>query len=352
VGGYLGDLVFENKNAKIKSFLKLFIGLPIFVLTVVSMKLINKLCNDFGKTITFILIALAVSLIFGAFLGLYSAHKISKMKITLSDNGIDVVKGATQGFYLLEDFVECQINTVSGARTVKVIQSLVFSGEEGLLFIDCYGFSYEEFLQIADAIRVRRHLRFDKEKDENSELLSDDHYFGSYEDDNERTLLNAVYFFAVLLLPMCGLIAYLMYSKGLTPLNVLLIILISAFLIAIVSAFFFIRDISKKTQKSIAKNLSFDSFDIKVNDDVWSYSKIQSIYITQPYLTAIGKDDARVLQIKCFDSSEPTDYIVEKRPKSYTSSDAYTKLYNSIIGLSESKGIRVEPLRMPKNEKR
>lgn len=348
----MGDLVFENEKAKLKAFLLPLIGFPIIVLLAMSTRIIKFLSDNSGNSITLILIALAVSLVFGSCFGLFSAHKISKMKITLRDNGIDVVKGTAQGFYLLEDFVECQLNEVRRARTVKVIQSLVFNGEEELLFIDCDGFSYDEFLQIADAIRVRKHIVFDKAKNENSELLSDDHYLGSYKYEDARKLFPAVYILAASLLLLCGVTAFLMYSKGLTPLTILLIVGACVTLIAIVGLFFFIRNYSEKIQKSVVKEVSFDSFSFKVNDDVWNYSKIQSIYITQPYLTSIGDVDTRVLEIKGYESSEPTGYIVEKRPKSYASSDAYTKLYNSIIGLSESKGIRVEPLRMPKNEKR
>lgn len=98
--------------------------------------------------------------------------------------------------------------------------------------------------------------------------------------------------------------------------------------------------------------MSFSSSDLKINDDVWNYNKIQSIYITQPYLTAIDNDDARVLEINGYESPNPILYILETRPKSYDSSDNYTKLYNRIISLCKSNEIRIEPLWMPKNKKR
>lgn len=347
----MGDLVFENNNAKLKSFFRLFIGSPIVVLLAVLTRIIKEASDDFGKAMTFTLIALVVSLVFGACFGLFSAHNISKMKIAFGDNGIYVVKGTAQRFYLLEDFVECQRNTVSRGTTVKVMQSLVFNGEEEPLFIDCDGFSNDEFLQIADAIRVRKHIILDREISENKEFLSDNHYLGSYKNDEARKLIAAVYILAASFLPLSGVAAYLAYSKGNTQLAGSLIVIASTGTIVITGLLIWFRISIAKIKKSIVKELSFDSSELKVNDEVWNYSKIQSIYITQPYLTTIGKDDTRVLEIKGYDSPKPIGYIVENRPKNYDSSDDYTKLYNSVIGLCESKEIRVEPLRMPKSNK-
>ena len=314
--------------------------------------IIAKPSDDFGRTITLIIIPLAGSLVLGAIGGLISASKIFKMKIILSDNKIEVVKGAAQGSYLLEDFVECKMNEVSGGKTAKDIQSLIFNGEEELLFIDCNDFSYYEFLQIADAIRVRKHIIFNKEKAENRELLPAEHYLGINLYDNARKVPTAVYILAALFFPVCGAVAYFAYSNVHTQLTRFLFVGACVGTIVIAGLIVFDRIYFKKNEKRIVKEMSFSSSDLKINDDVWNYNKIQSIYITQPYLTAIDNNDARVLEINGYESPNPILYILETRPKSYDSSDNYTKLYNRIISLCKSNEIRIEPLWMPKNKKR
>ena len=81
----MGDLVFENNNAKLKSFFRLFIGSPIVVLLAVLTRIIKEASDDFGKAMTFTLIALVVSLVLGACFGLFSAHKISRTMEPLAD---------------------------------------------------------------------------------------------------------------------------------------------------------------------------------------------------------------------------------------------------------------------------
>ena len=81
----MGDLVFENNNAKLKSFFRLFIGLPIVVLLAVLTRLLEEASDDFGKTINVTLVALVGSLVLGACFGLLSARKISRTMEPLAD---------------------------------------------------------------------------------------------------------------------------------------------------------------------------------------------------------------------------------------------------------------------------
>ena len=127
----MNEIVFENKNAKLKAFLMPVIGSVILYLIYGIPRMLMKDPSSLSKNVKVYLILLGAFLLIGLAAGLHSAVRIKKMRITINDEGIDVIKGKAHGFYPLDTFLRCQRETTPAGRSVKVVKSLVFDGEDG-----------------------------------------------------------------------------------------------------------------------------------------------------------------------------------------------------------------------------
>ena len=342
-------MVFENKNGRFRAFILPFIGMPVLALVVAATRILSKGITE--KSMMIMLLIAGISLIAGACAGLHAAFKIPKMKITLSDEEVDVIKGTAKGTYLIGDLVDCRQQTVNSGRKTRIIFSLVFQGEDDILFIDCEGFSYYEFLNLADAVRIRKHALTGTDNEGNGELLSGDRFNGSYENEYTPPLNKSFFKFAIIMFLIIILAdGILIYSSGFTVLTIMLTVFIC---IGVAGTFILylmnLRGPDKNKDMTV-KTLVLDSFDLKVNDLSWNYGGIEKIYITPPYLTAFYEEDTRNLKVFVNGSAKPVDFVVEKRPQKYDPSDEYTRLYNSLLKLCGQKGIAVGQLYVPENE--
>lgn len=335
----MNEIVFENKNAKLKAFLMPVIGSVIVYLVYCIPRMLMKDPSSLSKNVKVYLILLGAFLLIGLVAGLHSAVRIKKMRITINDEGIDVIKGKAHGFYPLDTFLRCQRETQSAGRGVKVVKSLVFDGDEGLLFIDCDGFSDSEFLRMSDAISIRKHDVSECDED-SDEQLSDGRYVGTYELAFPSALLKLSGFFGVAILLVWGAAIYLVSKSGLDRSMIILLGLITFGTISAVVLFLSLSLYYKKQGKNVIKTLQIGLIDLKVNDDTWVINNIRDLYITPPFLTDLAGDH-RVLVIKVRDSSQVKKYIIESKPKTYNANDPYIKLYKSIVDMCESHGIHM-----------
>ncbi len=335
----MNEIVFENKTAKLKAFLMPVIGSVILYLIYGIPRMLMKDPSSLSKNVKVYLILLGAFLLIGLAAGLHSAVRIKKMRITINDEGIDVIKGKAHGFYPLDAFLRCQRETQSAGRSVKVVKSLVFDGDEGLLFIDCDGFSDSEFLRMSDAISIRKHDVSECDED-SDEQLSDGRYVGTYELAFPSALLRLSGFFGVAILFAWGAAIYLISKAGLDRSMIILLGLITFGTISAVVLFLSLSLYYKKQGKNVIKTLQIGLIDLKVNDDTWVINNIRDLYITPPFLTDLAGDH-RVLVIKVRDSSQVKKYIIESQPKTYNTNDPYIKLYKSIVDMCESHGIHM-----------
>ena len=335
----MNEIVFENKNAKLKAFLMPVIGSVILYLIYGIPRMLMKDPSSLSKNVKVYLILLGAFLLIGLAAGLHSAVRIKKMRITINDEGIDVIKGKAHGFYPLDTFLRCQRETQSAGRSVKVVKSLVFDGDEGLLFIDCDGFSDSEFLRMSDAISIRKHDVSECDED-SDEQLSDGHYVGTYDLVFPSVILKLSGFFGVAILLVWGAAIYLISKSGLDRSMIVLLGFITFGTISAVVLFLSLSLYYKKQGKNVIKTLQIGLIDLKVNDDTWVINNIRDLYITPPFLTDLAGDH-RVLVIKVRDSSQVKKYIIEPKPKTYNANDPYIKLYKSIVDMCESHGIHM-----------
>lgn len=335
----MNEIVFENKNAKLKAFLMPVIGSVILYLIYGIPRMLMKDPSSLSKNVKVYLILLGVFLLIGLAAGLHSAVRIKKMRITINDEGIDVIKGKAHGFYPLDTFLRCQRETQSAGRSVKVVKSLVFDGDEDLLFIDCDGFSDSEFLRMSDAISIRKHDVSVCDED-SDEQLSDGRYVGTYELAFPSALLRLSGFFGVAILLVWGAAIYLISKSGLDRSMIILLGLITFGTISAVVLFLSLSLYYKKLGKNVIKTLQIGLIDLKLNDDTWVINNIRDLYITPPFLTDLAGDH-RVLVIKVRDSSQVKKYIIEPKPKTYNANDPYNVLYKSIVDMCESHGIHM-----------
>ena len=295
--------------------------------------------SSLSKNVKVYLILLGAFLLIGLAAGLHSAVRIKKMRITINDEGIDVIKGKAHGFYPLDTFLRCQRETQSAGRGVKVVKSLVFDGDEGLLFIDCDGFSDSEFLRMSDAISIRKH-DVSKCDEDSDEQLSDGHYVGTYDLVFPSVILKLFGFCGVSILFAWGAAIYLISKVGLIRSMIVLLGFITFGTISAVVLFLSLSLYYKKQGKNVIKTLQIGLIDLKVNDDTWVINNIRDLYITPPFLTDLAGDH-RVLVIKVRDSSQVKKYIIEPKPKTYNANDPYNVLYKSIVDMCESHGIHM-----------
>lgn len=335
----MNEIVFENKNAKLKAFLMPVIGSVILYLIYGIPRMLMKDPSSLSKNVKVYLILLGAFLLIGLAAGLHSAVRIKKMRITINDEGIDVIKGKAHGFYPLDTFLRCQRETQSAGRSVKVVKSLVFDGDEGLLFVDCDGFSDSEFLRMSDAISIRKHDVSECDED-SDEQLSDGRYVGTYELAFPSALLRLSGFFGIAILLVWGAAIYLISKSGLDRSMIILLGLITFGTISAVVLFLSLSLYYKKQGKNVIKTLQIGLIDLKVNDDTWVINNIRDLYITPPFLTDLAGDH-RVLVIKVKDSSQVKKYIIESKPKTYNANDPYNVLYKSIVDMCESHGIHI-----------
>ena len=286
----------------------------------------------------------AGSVVIGVIMGLVSFLKIPKMKITLNEDNLEVEKGSAKGTYLLEDFIGCRKQVNMSGRRYKTTFSLVFEDEDGEeLFIDCLGFNYYKILGLADAIRVRIH----DSSEDNVDTLSNDRYEGAEGESEELLSIGKLYLFLIIaFLIGLGFAGFVVYRRGF-PSAIPFVICAGTIAVIMIVLIIKLIKISYTDTEQEVKEIALDSFGIKVNDRTYDYVKIKDIYITPPYLTRFDDDDARSLVIGDSGSEKPVVYTVGRRPKEYDPSGEYTKLYNSIKAVCDSKGIRMELYRMP-----
>lgn len=336
-------MIYENKNCRLRAFLMPFIAIPVVVSIITLTRILPKGITD-NMFFVYVLVV-GISVIVGAGVGISSAVKMPKMKITISDKEIDVVKGTAHGVYALEDFIECKKQTISNGRKIKFLMSLVFKGEDDILFIDCEGYSYYVFLHMADELTIRKKALLIDDRTDDKVFLTDDCYSGSFNYSDKGP---SKYFFVVafiLMIVIAGASFFFVLDSGFTPLTINLAISSLLGFVYLIGFIIFIKVGQKTLQKGVAEKITLDSFDLRINSLSWSYSDIQKMYITPPYLPALDEEtDTRNIEFVISGSGKPIKYVIEKRPKQYDSNDEYTKLYNSIVKLCEQKGIVVEQL--------
>jgi len=335
-------VVIDNKFGRKMAFVMPLIGMPLLAVFVgFGASVVNA--SGLQRELFITVAGLIIAVIIGAILGLVAMIKIPKMKITLNESDIEVVRKSAKGTYLFEDFIGFRKQIVSSGRSSKTMYSLVFEDEDGEeLFIDCLGFNYYDVLGIADAIRTRMHDSSEDVKD----TLSDDRFTCAADMSDTESEFKFSKLLALLLLAGLGIIGFFIYRNGFTKSIPLVISAGTLVVIAIALMIMFSR-LSKRDAERSVKEIVLDPYELKVNEKAWDYGKIRKLYITPPYLTRVDGEDARELVITGSDSDKPVVFTFDKRPKEYNHSDEYTKLYNSLTDLCGSKGITVDLFRMP-----
>ncbi len=326
----MGEIVFENKHAKLREILRSMIGAVLLTFVCCSSSLLTR-----RKSVYIYLIFFGIVLLIGMMIGLSSAVKMKKMRIVVNDNGIEVTKGKAHALYTYDDFVRCQ----QERRTEKVINSLVINGDGELLYVDCEGFSNREFLRIADAIRIRKH-EMSEVYDGRQDLLPNGNYSGSYELRFPKVLMYGNMFLVVMTLLMWGLVFIMLLLTGLSVTVRLIIILASLSTVLTLSYLTLLYVHHRKQKKSVIKELQIDQSNLVVNDDILNFDEIRNVYITPPYLIKVVSEN-RVLKIRKKGESRYKSYIVEKRPATIESTDTYYQLYNRLVDACERHGISI-----------
>lgn len=338
-------VVIYNNAGRRRAFVMPMIGM-LFIALIMGFAKFSVRTGELKRELFILAVGFIIALVFGAVSGLMAVIKMPKMKITLNESDIEVVRGSAKGIYRFEDFIECRKQTVSSGRSSKTVYSLVFEDEDGEeLFIDCLGFDYYDILGIADMIRTSMHDGSEDVKD----TLHDDRFTAAPDMPDEMSETKFKGFLAIGLIAGLGITGFFVYRKGF-PDAIPLIINAGLMVLIAICMMIMLKHLSKGDEERSVKEIVLDPYELKVNEKTWSYGKIRKIYITPPYLTRVDSDDSRDLAITGSDSEEPVVFNVDKRPDEYDPSDEYTKLYNSIIDLCGSKGITVDLFRFAEKD--
>ena len=338
-------VVINNTDGRRRAFVIPMIGM-IFLAVIMGFAKFAVRTGELQKELYILAAGFIIALVFGAVSGLMAVIKIPKMKITLNESDIEVVRGRDKGTFRFEDFIDCRKQTVSNGRTSKTVYSLVFENEDGKeLFIDCLGFDYYDILGITDAIRTGIHDGSEDVKD----TLSDDRFTVTSDMSEQLATVKLSRLLVLGLLAGFGVTGFLAYRKGF-PAAIPLIINAGIMAVMVIILLILFRQMTKRDEERSVKEIVLDPYELKVNEKTWSYGKIRNIYITPPYLTSVDEEDPRELIITGVDSEKPDMFTVDKRPQKYDPSDDYTKLYNSVVALCGSKGIKVDLFHMPEKD--
>ena len=151
------EVVINNTAGRRRAFVMPMIGM-LFLALIMGFAKFAVRTGELQRELFILAVGFIIAVVFGAVSGLMAFIKIPKMKITLNESDIEVVRGSAKGTYRFEDFIGCRKQTVSNGRSSKTVYSLVFEDEDGEeLFIDCLGFDYYDIQGIADAISTGIH---------------------------------------------------------------------------------------------------------------------------------------------------------------------------------------------------
>lgn len=325
--------VFDNNRSRLRNF---FLALVAFTLIVPIQFIIRSIGKKgFGSLFSkSTLIWFVGSFVLGLIFAVYSAVKTPHMRITVSASGVDVVKGKAHGVYPVEDFIRVKRDTRNSGRSVSVLNSLVFRGEDDDLYIDCLGFSDKEFNQIADAISRVKHK--DEEVDPpDTSLIS--LYEGTFDNSKVKKSFRTIFvFFGVMFVIEAAGTVFLVSIKFDRTSAILLFfetVEVICFLILLLVTRAYLR----RTDRNTLRTLRIETFALKINDDVINYTDIRSIDLTPPYLVGTEAGRNRNLIIKTVDGKH--EYIAGSRPSSDSTDDSkYNGLYNSLYKLSGEYG--------------
>lgn len=337
----MNPIVFETKKSRLLSFVGTFF-MMILIMTPLWVPRCLLTDNINTRNVLLFLAASVVIALITAIIGLISGMRTSpKIKITVSDKEVQVIKGDAEGTYLIEDFIRGQKEIKSTGRSSKIYYTLLFEGGDDLLFIDLPGFSSTSFQQLSDTLCIRKQELTGEYPEDNKEMLTGGIYKGVYEYKSPVAIKGIIALFVAVLVLIWGTIAYFIMRESLSRSVIFMgffTVLASVFL----PVFIIMLYVStKKLKESIIRNLSIGAFELKVNDDVINLADIERAYITPYYLKDID-GDYRVLAFKLNGSDAYKRYIVEKRPKSISFDDGYIKLYNSIMDLLKTQGVSAE----------
>ena len=345
----MGDLVFDNRKERISVFVYPIVVMPVIAMVFILPKTLGKAIQGYQRETLITLTALALGFAIGFEREITNKDAGLRTNILVCLGACIFTKGRTHGFYELKDYVGGQCKTVMRGRSFKVIRSLVFNDEEfDTLYIDCDGFSEKKFLWLADAVSIRKHIVLDEEKDDLKEQLDDDRFEGKYSFKTDKSIVFLCVFFCFPVILIWFVELYFLFTAGISLLTGMLGI---GSVIATLSLMFVIGTIVvsvKRNKARVIRNLSVNATGLQINDDVWEYGRIKSVYATPPYLTRVGEEH-REIEIRYRDTDKIKTYFVEKRPEEQNPSDEYRRLYNSLTVLCESKGIKMEILSMQGN---
>ena len=336
----MGEKVFENKYIYFRVFITRVIGVLLFVSFIFFT---SNMAFDKSDGIKLnwdtLLIVMGIAFAVGIALGIKAVLDIPRMTITVNRKSVHVVRGKAEGFYKLEDFRGYQTTR----RQKKDIGTLIFEDEDDsddeFLLIDCDGFPFGEFKRISDCITVYKHNVFNEGSDATADTLEDDHYAGSGKEDMDPKKFRRLCIIGIIvaLAANVGIACYNINKYGFSGSSKIL----SFQGIILLFTFAFVFKLLRSPTLSQVKDLYISPSELKINDRSWTLKQIESIYITQPYLTS-KEESFRYINIVEKDTGKKGFYSIENRPSEYDPQDKYIRLYNSIIDLCKNNRIKIE----------
>ena len=307
MGSRFDDIVIDNKNAKLKTFLIrsgigmfisiLFIG---FIAFAVAVSDIKKLTDNIDDVAMIGVIAAVVSLCIGA----WYAFKTKNVCVKISRNQVDVTVNKAHGVYPLEDYNGFKLSKNASGK------ELVFANgddPDNSLYI-ALPVNLKQFIRISDAIQIAKLETYGGY--EQRDAYKDDVYKRTPGPDSYKGVIAAL----IIGMAIDIFLAAFFVLKGFdNPRRIVIFYLCVLFFLVLFMIFICILVIKIQNKKRSVRTIEFGDRALIINDMDFSYIDIERICMTPPYLHHFSAHH-RKLSLKLFDSEKPLIFYVGNRP--------------------------------------
>ncbi len=274
----------------------------------------------------------------------YVTVSFEHIEIILNSDTIEIIKGKNSESYLYSDFVNCEWSPDRFHLSMK----LVFNCNNELRVINLNRFSFNQYLQIADLVRIHAN----DGEDNSNEYLED----GLYKQIAESfDITHYIKMCLGLLLSLVIIVSFAImcaYYYDMSWLIRIITIIGGVFSLSIVFIILYVVHKANTYKERMVKELLIGSNSLLINDNELKYENISCLSITPPYLRRIKleednrnsydysinkrinlpafKMEDRILVIKSREPIESFVYILGSRPLYNDNDNAYCRLYNSL----------------------
>ena len=303
------DKVFEKKHTRLKAFVKYSIRYGIYLAVIYGALILygyNKGVPDpfaFARFYWLMLFAVAVIGI------IVNTVKENDVIVTVMSKSVDITVGGNNTVYPVDHFVGPFFDTKAKKnRSFELVFVEDVNDPDSSHFVVLPGLKTREFMDICDAITVaKQELAGDIEY----EAFEGDVYEKKSKDGYDmRSVFLPVLVFGIPVASLSFLLCSYIFKRDIWNYALPMTLMFIFYIFILVNFISYLIDCGPKPKA--LKTLRFKDSGLEINDVLYSYKDIESVTMTQPYLTEFSAFH-RVLSLKLYDAKKPLRFSFGNR---------------------------------------